>query len=604
MKTFFKILSVASPLKGFIFPYICFTILYVLFNLINFSALIPILEVLFNGSSPNEPQIPTSTGFGAAKEWYYYYFNDLMFENGAPKALLVICAVVLASVLLANIFRYLAELSLVSLRVKIIENMRKRLFNRMIDLPLSFFSDSKHGELVSRITTDIQEVETSVIYTLKIMLKEPLMILGFLLMLFSISVELTLYSLVLFPIAGLVISALTKRLKSKANETQEALGEIGSVVNEAIWGMRIIKAFNAQSFIGSQMTNEIEKYSEFNRSFGKKFQLAGPLSEFLGVTTVLCILLIGGNMVLEENYLLPAPQFLVFLIIFSQILPPAKAISQAYTLMQRGLASAERVFELENKSDRIIEEKKSIHVTKFTERIELKNVHFSYDKTEILKGINLTFEKGKKYALVGSSGSGKSTLVDLLPRFHDVTLGEVLFDGINIKKYGIKSLRDEFAIVNQEPILFNDTVANNISLLKNSEKEKIIESAIRANAHDFITELPKGYDTIIGNRGNKLSGGEKQRIAIARAIYKNAPILILDEATSSLDAISEKKIADALATLMKGRTTIVISHQVQSAIDADYVVVLEEGLIKQKGTHRELIGTKGVYKNLFSLSPN
>jgi len=589
MRTFIRILKYAPPMSSFLLTYGVFTVFYVVFNLINFSALIPILEVLFDQNEIATSEAPGTVGIGSLKDWYHYYFDNLILKEGKSSALGAICVIVLVSVFLANLFRYLADITLVKLRVSIISKMRARLFENIIELPLSFFSERKKGDLVARFTTDIQEIEVSIIYSLKVFLKEPLVIIGFLFILFSISAELTLYSLILLPVSGIAISGIAKKLKGNATKSQAILGEINAVISESIWGIRIIKAFGANSFAKKQMKAQIQKYAHVDSIIGKRFQLAGPMSEFLGVFTVVVILLIGGKMVLSNQGSLSTPEFLAFLIIFSQVLPPAKSISQAYTLMQKGLASADRIFELQDTNFKILEAATPIRIKTFTKSIRFEKVCFGYSSTPILKRINLEIKKGKRYALVGLSGSGKSTLADLIARFHDPTEGNIFIDNLNLKNCCLDDLRKLIGFVNQEPILFNDTVFNNIALGDaNANLEKVTAAAAIANASEFIEQLAEGYHANIGERGNKLSGGQKQRIAIARAVYNNPPILILDEATTSLDANSEKLVHEALSNLMAGRTTLIISHNLELVDEVDYLYQLENGELKKTGIHELL----------------
>ena len=566
-----------------------FTVFYVVFNLINFSALIPILEVLFDQNEIVISEAPGTIGIGTLKGWYHYYFNTLIFKEGKSTALMVICVIVLVSVFFANLFRYLADITLVKLRISMISKMRTGLFESIIELPLRFFSERKKGDLIARFTTDIQEIELSIIYALKVFLKEPLVIIGFLFILFTISAELTLYSLILLPVSGIAISGIAKKLKGSAAKSQAILGEINAVISESIWGIRIIKAFSANTFARKQMKAQIQKYADVDSIIGKRFQLAGPMSEFLGVFTVVVILLIGGKIVLSNQGSLSAPEFLAFLIIFSQVLPPAKSISQAYTLMQKGLASADRVFELQDTSFKIQEVANPIRIKTFTESIRFEKVSFGYSSTPILKRISLEIRKGKRYALVGLSGSGKSTLADLIARFHDPTEGDIFIDNVNLKNCCLDDLRKLIGFVNQEPILFNDTIFNNIALGDaNANLEKVTMAAVIANASDFIEQMAEGYHSNIGERGNKLSGGQKQRIAIARAVFKDPPILILDEATTSLDANSEKLVHEALSNLMESRTTLIISHDLELVDEVDYLYQLENGALKKTGIHELL----------------
>lgn len=589
MNTFVRIIKQANLKRRFFGFYVLLTLLFVFFNIINFSALVPILEVLFNEVEIPQNTDSSSSFLGHWKTLFYSYLYDVISEDGKKTALVYVCLIVLGSVFLANLFRYLADLCLVELRLSIIYNLRKNIFNNLLHLPLAFLSRQKKGDLIARVMNDVQEVETSVIYTLKVYLKEPILIVGFLAILFSMSASLALYSLILIPISGFIISAISKKLKSKAVETQNVVGEIGFILDQMLSGIREIKSYGAQSFISNQFDQKNKDYANFNRSMGNRFQLAGPVSEVLGVSTMVVILIIGGSMVLGNSEELSASQFIAFLIIFSQVLAPAKALSQAHSLMQRGIASAKRIFEIFDADDGITKKSSSQQLENFENSIEFRDVSFSYENTVVINKVNLTFEKGKTYALIGPSGAGKSTLADLLSRFHDPTEGSIFLDDVDLRSYDLNDLRNLIAVVSQDTVLFNDTVRNNIVLgLPHVTDERVVEVVKSANAHGFVKNLPQGYDTIIGERGSRLSGGERQRIAIARAMLKNAPILILDEATSALDQVSEDLVRDAIKKLMEKRTTIIITHRLNSIIESDQIVQMDDGEVVLQSTYRDL----------------
>lgn len=590
MKTFFRILGFATSKRKFVLLYAVMAGLSVIFSLINFTAIIPILEVLFNQVEPDS----TLSADDSLKVQLYNHLFELISREGKKTALLLISSIIVVSVLLANVFRYLADLLTVRLRADIIQSLRSSLFDAILVLPLSFLDQNRRGDVISRMTTDIQEIETSIIYALKVFMKEPLMILGYTGILFFISPKLALISLVLIPISGLLISSLARKLKKKAADSQEVLAEVSFNLDEALHGLRAIKSFNAQDYVRGRFHQTIKRYAEYNQSMGKRFQLAGPLSEFLGVTTMVLILIIGGSMVLDQSDSLKAAEFIGFLIIFSQLLAPAKALSQANSLAQRGIASGDRVFELMDNLSSIPQGFQSI--SQFNQTIVLENVSFRYNQHLVLNKVDLSLEKGKTYALVGPSGSGKSTLADMIPRFHDPTEGRVMIDGQDLKSTRTAELRDLISIVSQDPILFNDTVLNNLTLNREIPEEEIINASKLANAHHFITKLPDGYLSPISDRGSNLSGGEKQRIAIARAILKDAPILILDEATSALDANDDKEIRDALRVLMLNRTSLIITHRLSTVEYCDHIIVLENGVITHSGSHSELSEKDGYYK--------
>ena len=576
METLWRIVRQADVNRNLYIIYILSTLLLVVFSIINFSALIPILELLFD----DVKTLPVSNKGGSTiddiKFEFYAFLLDTIQVSGKKIALFYICSAVMVSVFLANTFRYIADLCLVEFRLSIIYHIRKQLFEKVISQPLSAFSDHKKGDLISRMMNDIQEIENSVVYTIRVYLKEPFLIIGYLLILFSMSPELATYTLILFPISGMVISGIAKRLKQKARETQNVLGELTFMIDQMLSGIREVTSYGAQNFLNARFDDRNLKYATFNRSMGKRFQLAGPLSEVLGVASMMLILIVGGNMVLGSDNQLTASQFIAFLIIFSQILSPAKALSQAHSLAQRGIASANRINEIIDSEPELDLSSSTKPKPTFEKSIEFNKVSFSYDDKPVLNEIDFKIEKGNTYAIIGPSGSGKSTLADLICRFHDPTKGTILLDGENLKSFCLADIRELVAMVSQDVVLFNDTILNNITFGRNDvTKDAVIEAASISNAHHFIDVLPDGYDTIVGERGSKLSGGERQRIAIARAVLKNAPILILDEATSALDPNSEKLVKEALMRLMKGRTTVVITHK-QGLIDiSDQILKLE-----------------------------
>lgn len=607
MKTYFRILSFARPFRKFIPAYILVTILQVVFSLVNFAVLIPLLEILFDQVEPEKiaslttlPEFTISIDY--FKTLFYYYFNGIIETTGKPAALKFVCLVIVVSVFLANLFRYISGVMLAKIRALVIKNLRSLVYERILSFPVSYFSERRKGDIVSRVTNDVQEVEHSVVSTLKVLFKEPAMIIGYFAVLFSMSVELTLYTLLLLPVSGGLIAGIAKRLKKRAHQSQQALGNINNILDESIGGIRIIKAFTATKFVFEKFTKEVLYYARKNVSIARRFELAGPISEFLGVSVVAGILLIGGNLVLQDESSLSPSEFLGFLIIFSQILSPAKAISSSFSNIQRGLAAGERIFSVVDTVSAIVDASTSKELPSFSDSIEFKSVSFAYEKELVLKNINLKVPKGKTVALVGPSGSGKSTLSDLVPRFYDPTSGQVCIDGQPLTAYTMESVRKQMGIVTQESILFNDTVFDNIAFgITNAKEEDVIAAARIANAHDFIVEMPNGYQTEIGDRGVKLSGGQRQRLSIARAIFKNPPILILDEATSALDSESEKLVQEALNNLMKNRTSIVIAHRLSTIQNADMIVVLQNGEIVEQGTHDDLISKKGLYSRLIEM---
>ncbi|CAD5272024.1 MULTISPECIES: ABC transporter ATP-binding protein [unclassified Imperialibacter] len=607
MKTYFRLLSFARPFGKFIPTYILVTILQVVFSLVNFAVLIPLLEILFDQIEPEKlenlkrlPEFTISVDY--FKSLFYYHFSGFIDTAGKTGALKFVCAVIVISVFLANLFRYLSAVMLAKIRALVIKNLRTLVYERILSFPVSFFTERRKGDIVSRVTNDVQEVEHSVVSTLKVLFKEPAMIIGYFAVLFSMSVELTLYTMLLLPISGGLIAGIARRLKKRAHQSQQALGNINNILDESIGGIRIIKAFTATRFVFQKFIKEVQYYARKNVSIARRYEMAGPISEFLGVSVVAGILLVGGNLILQDNSTLTPSEFLAFLIIFSQILPPAKAMSSSFSNIQRGLAAGERIFEVIDTQSAITDARSSTVLPSFSTSIEFKNVSFAYEKELVLKNINLSIPKGKTVALVGPSGGGKSTLSDLIPRFYDPNEGDVCIDGKPLTSYTMDSIRKQMGIVTQESILFNDTVLNNIAFgVADADEKKVIAAAKIANAHEFIAEMPEGYYTEIGDRGVKLSGGQRQRLSIARAIFKNPPILILDEATSALDSESEKLVQEALTNLMKNRTSVVIAHRLSTIQNADLIVVLQNGQIAEQGTHNELIARAGLYSRLIEM---
>ena len=607
MKNFWRILSYATPLGSPAIKYAILTLLYVVFSLVNFTVLIPLLEVLFNqvDSSAYDVTSPPpdfSISIVYFRQLFYYYFRLIILERGSSGALQFVCVVLVSSVFLSNVFKYFSAMILVGVRVKVLRNMRLHIFKKVTELNLGYFTDQKKGDLISRMTIDIQEIQNTVTNSLKILFKEPVLIIGYFVILFSMSAKLTLFTILVLPVSGAVISVIAQKLKKQATLGQESLGRILNLLDETLTGMRIIKAFNSESSIGDKFKKEVKINEHYSFSVFQKFEMAGPISEFLGVLAVAAILLVGGTMVLNNQGDMSAPKFIGFLIIFTQVLTPAKAISTAITNINKGLAASVRIFEITDTKSEITEIANPISIHTFSDSIKFSNVGFSYDKDRVLENINVEVIKGEIVALVGPSGGGKSTLADLIPRFYDPTQGSVSIDGRDIREYKIHDLRALMGIVTQESILFNDTIQINIAFgLQNIYRGKVIEAARVANADGFIQDTPNGYDTFIGERGTKLSGGQRQRLSIARAVLKDPEILILDEATSALDSESESLVQEALINLMKDRTSIVIAHRLSTIQNADKIIVVDKGKIVQTGTHSELSQTDGLYKKLLAM---
>ncbi len=607
MKTYLRILSHASPYGKIIPLYIILTTFYILFSMVNFSILVPLLEVLFDQVDIEETKkLSQNNNFSFSVDYvrslFYTYFNSLISDGGRKEALQFVCIVILCSVFLANLFRYFSAVILARVRVRVVTNLRNSLFNKIINFKINFFTEKKKGDVISRVTSDIQQIENSVINSITVLFKEPALVIGLFFILSSISLKLTLYTIILIPIAGGAIAYIAKHLKIKAAFSQTALGNINNIINETLDGMRIIKLFTAQEKMREKFGDEVKDYGRQNLSMYKRFELSNPLSEFLSIATVAIILLIGGGMVLDNSSDISASEFIAFIIIFSQVIPPAKTMTTAFNTVQRGLASAERVFEYidkENIREAVGGERE---IEDVNSSIEFKGVTFSYEEENVLEDISFKINKGEKIAIVGPSGGGKSTIIDLLSKFYRVEKGRILIDGTDINEYDTNKLRNIIGIVTQESILFHDTIRNNISFGDRTvDEKKIIESAKVANALKFIESLDEKFDTVIGERGLKLSGGQRQRICIARAIYKDPPILIFDEATSSLDSASESSVQKAIEEVMKNRTSIIIAHRLSTIKNVDKIIVIDGGKIIEIGRHEDLIKSNNVYSKFIKM---
>lgn len=587
-------------------PYFIFAILATIFSLANFTLLIPLLNVLFNQTTHeviSKPEFSLTITY--LKDIFNYEFFHIVDHGGKLEALKFVCLVIFFSVMFSSLFKFLSQKVLTSLRTYLIYNLRKELFQKLTKLHLGYYSNQRKGDLMSSLSNDIQEVENSIVSSVQVVMREPLMLIGFFILLLSISIKLTLFTLFLLPISFGLIAEITKRLKREAKQSQGLLGNLLSIIDESISGIRIIKAFNAQSFVNQKFDQENTAYTRLLKSIVNKRELASPLSEFLSIGVLTIIIFYGGKLVLSNEGSLSGSQFITYIALYSQVLVPAKNISSAITNIQRGLASGERIIAILDTDVSIQDAENAKEVHSFNQVIEYKNVSFAYtygDEGYALKNVSVQISKGKTIALVGRSGGGKSTFVDLLPRFYDVTSGVISIDGIDIRDISQSSLRSNMGIVTQESILFNDTIFNNIAFgLHDAKEEDVVQAAKIANAHDFIIQSEKGYQTNIGDRGTKLSGGQRQRLSIARAVLRNPAILILDEATSALDTESEKLVQEALSNLMKNRTSIVIAHRLSTIVNADEILVLDKGEIIERGNHQMLISTDSFYKKLYEM---
>ncbi|MEZ0538422.1 ABC transporter ATP-binding protein [Fibrella arboris] len=600
MNTYFRLLSYGRPLGRFLVPFMLTSLLAALFATLNFTLLIPLLNVLFKQSSPEQLQAvlaqpaPAFSLGTSPIDLFNYYFAQQFHLHGQLGALKLVCATVVASVLLSNVFKYLSVRQLESFKARMVATLRETVFARAIQLHLGYFSDQRKGNLIARITTDVQEVENSIANTLSAASKEVFTLIFFLITLFSISAKLTLVAFLVIPISGGIIASLVRRMKRDATQGQHRLSSLLSVLDETFGGMRVVKGFNAESFTLGKFKAENEGYRDAIRSLANRRELASPFSEFMGVTVLSGILLYGGSLVLSGQSDLTAGEFVTYLALFSQVTRPAKDISNAISSSQRGLVSGKRVLDLIDTQPAITDKPNAIQLTGFHRDITFDSVSFAYEEgSPVLKNVNFRLEKGKTVALVGSSGGGKSTLADLVPRFYDPVSGQVRIDGHDLRDCHTTSVRNLMGIVTQESILFNDTVFNNIAFGSNATDAEVEQAARIANAHEFIRKMPNGYQTTIGDRGSKLSGGQRQRISIARAVLRNPPILILDEATSALDTESEKLVQEALTRLMANRTTLVIAHRLSTIQHADQILVVHQGQLVEQGNHQELLANEG-----------
>lgn len=597
MKTYLRLLSFAKPLGRFLTPFVFTSLLSSVFGVLNFALLIPLLSTLFNQVDTaqvkkllNQPSPSFVAFFTSPTKVFNYYFAQAFQEYGKVGTLKFVCVVIILSVLLNNVFKYLSVRQLESFKARMVARLREAVFAKTLQLHLGFFSNERKGNLISRTTTDVQEVENSIANTLSAASKEVFLLIGYVVALLSISIKLTLFAIIVIPISGIFIATLVRRMKRDAQEGQQRLSGLVSLLDETFGGMRVVKGFVAEDFILDKFRRENEGYRDAIRSLANRRELASPFSEVVGVAAVASILFYGGLLILNGQSDLTASQFIAYIAIFSQVTRPAKDISNAFSGSQRGLASGERVLELIDTVPLVQDKPDVVTLTGFRDKISVQHVSFAYNvDTPVLRDITFDLQKGKTIALVGSSGGGKSTIADLIPRFYDPTAGQILIDGVDMRDCSMASLRAQMGIVTQESILFNDTIFNNIAFGSAATEAQIMEAARIANAHDFIIAQPDGYQTIIGDRGGKLSGGQRQRISIARAILKNPPILILDEATSALDTESEKLVQEALTRLMANRTTLVIAHRLSTIQHADEILVVNQGRIVERGRHDELL---------------
>lgn len=606
MKGIIRILKrFIPPYKKYVFLTFFFNIVTGLLNVISFSVIIPILNILFNAGKNSYSFIPWDTPgvpmSDLVKNNGYWYFSNLIDVYGSSTTLLILAGWLIVTTLLKTGTAYLGSFFTVPIRTGVVRDIRNQINNKILALPLGFFSEERKGDILARVSGDVNEVESSVMSSLDMLFKNPVLMLIYLVTMIVISWQLTIFVMILLPVMGYVMGTVGRKLKRSSFEAQNKWGELMAQIEETLGGLRVIKAFNAEGSISKRFLRGSDEFMQMSGRIAKRQFLAHPMSEFLGTITIAIVLWFGGTLILNRTGIIDAATFILYLTIFYSIINPAKEFSRSAYAIQRGLASMERIDKVLEAENEITDSENPVQLT-FTKNITYKDVWFKYGADWVIKGVDLTIGKGRTIALVGQSGSGKSTLADLLPRFYDIQKGGIYIDGINIKDVRLHDLRSIMGYVNQEAILFNDTFFNNIAFgMGNVSREDVMEAAKVANAHEFIMATPKGYDTSIGDRGGKLSGGQRQRISIARAILKNPQILILDEATSALDTDSERLVQEALENLMKNRTTIVIAHRLSTIKNADEIHVLNDGVMVESGTHESLTELGGFYSKLSNL---
>jgi subfamily B ATP-binding cassette protein MsbA len=601
MKTYFRLLSFAKPIEKFAIPYIITTLFAIIFNTFLFTLLGPLMNALFLNKCENNPALATKDNSINPIELFSNYV-DVLIAQDKIYALQVICVVMVITVILANFFRYFSQRFMEDLRVHTLLNLRKTVFNNVMDLHVGYFNSERKGDIISKVASDVQVVQFTVTNTLQVVFKEPVQLLFFIGVLISISLKLTLFSLLVIPLSGFIISKIVKRLRQQSNQSHESFAKMIGFLDESLSGIKIIKAFNATFRIKEKFDSENKFYSNLNRKIARRQQSASPVSQTLGIFVMVFILLYGGTLILSGNSSLEAGKFVIYLATFSQVMQPIKAITDSFSGIHSGITAGERVLGLIDTQAALVDKVDAKILNNFNHAVVFENVSFNYGEKEVLKEISLTIEKGKTVALVGPSGGGKSTLMDLIPRFHDPRSGSIKIDGNNYEDLTVDSIRSQMGIVNQESFLFNDTIFNNIAFGKpEASEQEVINAAKIANAHEFILSTENGYQTSVGDRGNRLSGGQKQRICIARAVLANPPIMLLDEATSALDTESERLVQDALNNLMKNRTSVVIAHRLSTIQNADHIALIDKGKIVESGTHAELIKKQGLYKKLIDL---
>lgn len=603
-KTYLRLLGFASPIGRYAVPYFCYSLLHAIFNTFNYVMIIPVIQAMFDPTFDFQPlyeRPALALSETALYEWLRYLYT-LMFGTYNPLYVLsMLAAATVLMNLLSNTFRYMGAWTVENMRTRTLQRMRNELFDNVMGLHVGYFNEQRKGDIMSRITQDVMVVQFCVTNTLQVAFREPFLIIGYLIAMFAISWELSVFSILFLPIVALIIGSIVKRLRHPAMQSQQRMGDMVSVLDESLSGVKLIKGYNAMGYIRRKFYDINAEFSRLQLAMARRQQLASPMSEFMGISAVGVILVFGGMLVLKGS--LNAGEFIAFIAMFSQITRPVRSFIDQFANINQGVAAGERILALLDTQSEVADRAGATPLERLQESIEFRNVRFAYDNSRtIIDGVNFTIRKGETVALVGPSGGGKSTLSELVPRFYDIQGGDILIDGRSVKEYTQESLRSHISVVAQDTILFNDTIGNNIALGKlNATREEIVAAAKVANAHDFIMETAQGYDTNIGDRGMKLSGGQRQRLSIARAVLKNPEILILDEATSALDTESEKLVQEALNTLLQGRTSIVIAHRLSTIHNADRIIVIDHGRVAEQGTHEELLAQGGIYAKLIQM---
>ena len=604
MNTYWRLLGFAKPIEKYAIPYFFYTLFYTIFYTFTFMLIMPLLNTLFVEDQLLEP-VTALPSFALNTDYFRSLANFLIYrvfgtDYSKMDVLIFLSVFIILMSFLSNLFRYLGQRVMETMRVRSLQRLRNRVYDNVMGLHVGYFNNERKGDIISKISSDVQVVQFCITNTLLVAFRDPFMIVGFLIALVMISWKLTIFSVIFLPVVALVIGSIVKRLRKSATAAQERFADMVSLMDESLTGIKILKGYNATDYIRNKFHDINGLFSRISLSMARRQQLASPTSEFLGISAAAVLMVYGGSLVLSGD--LEASAFVAYLSIFTQITRPLRSFTDSFANINQGIAAGERVLALLDEKSKITNAPDAVRMTGLHDEIEFRDVRFSYDNKEVICGVNFKIRKGETVALVGPSGGGKSTLSDLIPRFYDIQGGAILIDGVDIRQYDIESLREYMGVVSQETILFNDTIANNLRLGKqDATDEEIRQAAVVANAHNFIMETEHGYQTNIGDRGMKLSGGQRQRLSIARAVLKNPEILILDEATSALDTESEKLVQEALNALLKGRTSLVIAHRLSTIHNADRIIVIEKGRIAEQGTHQQLMERHGIYARLIEM---